>query len=284
MHRINVLGVGISAIEPRTALDHIVDWIETEQKQYICVCAVHTIMECQRDPELRAMVNHAALAVPDGMPLVWISHISGQPAVRRVYGPDLMLSFCELAARAGYRNYLLGGAQGQPKILAEKLTAQFPGLIINGLQATPNRPLPEAENEAIIHDINRANPDVVWVGMGTGFQERWMAANRARLNAPALIGVGAAFDMHSGWVPQAPKWMQNAGLEWLFRLSREPRRLWRRYLIGNSLFVLKVLGQQLDLTHYSMNGDGHGLGAGVVPIREGSALPRLDLSSTEPKA
>ena len=283
MHRINVLGVGISAIEPQAALDHIVGWIETGQKQYICVCAVHTVMECQRDPKLRDMVNSAALAVPDGMPLVWISHISGQPTVRRVYGPDLMLSFCELAARSGYRSYLLGGAPGQPEILAEKLTARFPDLTIDGLRATPTRPVPEADNEAIIRDINRANPDVVWVGMGTGFQERWMAVNRSRLNAPVLIGVGAAFDMHSGWVPQAPKWMQNAGLEWLFRLSREPRRLWCRYLVDNSLFILKYCGQHLGLVYYSMDGEGRDLGADVVPVREDAAPPLLNLSSTKPK-
>ena len=283
MHRTNVLGVGISATEPRSALDQVVEWIETGQMQYVCVCAVHTVMACQHDSELRDMVNSAALAVPDGMPLVWISHLAGQPTVRRVYGPDLMLAFCALAARNGYRNYLLGGAQGQPEILAEKLVARFPGLNISGLRATPARPIPEAENEAIIQDINRANPDVVWVGLGTGFQERWMAINRPRLTAPVLIGVGAAFDMHSGWVPQAPKWMQNAGLEWLFRLSREPQRLWRRYLVGNSLFVLKYCGQHWGLLHYSMNGNGHGSMADVFPVSEEIAPPFLNLSRPESK-
>jgi N-acetylglucosaminyldiphosphoundecaprenol N-acetyl-beta-D-mannosaminyltransferase len=284
VRRINVLGVGISATDPRTTLDQIVEWIETGQKQYVCVCAVHTVMECQHDLELRDMVNSAGLAVPDGMPLVWISHMSGQPAVRRVYGPDLMLAFCQLAAHRGYRSYFLGGAQGQPEILAEKLTARFPGLAIDGLRATPNRPVPKADNEAIIQDINRANPDVVWVGMGTGFQERWMAVNRSRLNAPVLIGVGAAFDMHSGWVPQAPKWMQNAGLEWLFRLSREPRRLWRRYLVGNSQFVLRYGAQHVGLVHYSMSGNGRGPGADLSSARKDTAPPSPNPSGTKPKA
>jgi len=208
------------------------------------------VMECQRDPELKGMVNRASLAVPDGMPLVWISRFQGQPHVRRVYGPDLMLSFCEVAARRGYTNYLLGGAPGQPEVLARRLVERFPDLLIVGGAATSVRPLSAAENERVIEAINNAGPDVVWVGMGTGYQERWIAQNRHLLRAPVLIGVGAAFDMHSKRVRQAPAWMQRAGLEWFFRLTQEPLRLWRRYLLGNPLFVYRLLLQQMGLRSY----------------------------------
>jgi len=250
--RVNVLGVGISAVDPLMALDFMSQWIEARERHYVCVCAVHIVLECQHDPDLRAMVNRASLAVPDGMPLVWVSHIAGERHVGRVYGPDLMLSFCELAARCGYTNYLLGGAPGQPEVLAERLAAQFPGLNIVGTHATPTRPLPPAETDAVIGEIDRLNPDVVWVGMGTPFQERWVAGNRGRVTAPVMIGVGAAFDMHSGTVRQAPSWMKRIGLEWAFRLVQEPRRLWRRYVLGNPLFVAKLIGQRLGLQKYDL--------------------------------
>jgi len=253
VERVNVLGVGISPVQPGLALQCLDSWIQSREQHYVCVCAVHTVMACQEDQELRQMVNHASLAVPDGMPLVWISRLAGQSNVARVYGPDLMLSFCELSALAGYRNYLLGGAPGQPEQLAERLVARFPGLVISGMHATPVRPLPPAENKAILQDIHSTSSDVVWVGMGTGFQERWVAENRPRLDAPVLIGVGAAFDMHSDRVPQAPEWMQRVGMEWLFRLAHEPRRLWRRYLLGNPRFLLKLAAQGLGLTHYELD-------------------------------
>lgn len=280
--RVNVLGVGISAIDPSTALDHMVQWIESGQRHYICVCAVHTVMECQYDARLRMMVNGATLAVPDGMPLVWIARLTGQRHVERVYGPDLMISFCELAARVGYRNYLLGGAQGQPELLVERLTDRFPGLPIVGTRSTPHRPLPPDLNDAVIEEINRANPDVVWVGMGTGYQERWIAENRSRLNAPILIGVGAAFDMHSGMVQQAPDWMQLAGLEWFFRLLQEPGRLWRRYLLGNPLFISKLLLQRLGLRTYDLNDQLSLPVAAQASQRVG--LPASDMAVADPKS
>jgi N-acetylglucosaminyldiphosphoundecaprenol N-acetyl-beta-D-mannosaminyltransferase len=284
VQRINVLGTGISAITPRTALESMLGWIEAGQRHYVCVCAVHTVMECQQDPELQAMVNRAALAVPDGMPLVWLAHLDGQRHVRRVYGPDLMLSFCQVAADKGYSSYLLGGAPGQPEALARKLADHFPGLTILSTHATPNRPLAPDENEAVIEEINRIDPDVVWVGMGTRFQERWMAENRDRLKARVLVGVGAAFDMHSNKVHQAPAWMQGAGLEWLFRLVQEPRRLWRRYLVGNPLFVLKVAGQRLGLRTYAMTGQAPKPAPGNIPGTLTTGQPTAELLSVPTKS
>jgi N-acetylglucosaminyldiphosphoundecaprenol N-acetyl-beta-D-mannosaminyltransferase len=246
----DVLGVNISAVDPALVLSRMARWIELRERHYVCVCATHIVMECQDDPQLQAMVNGASLAVPDGMPLVWIAHTLGLPHVSRVYGPDLMLSFCELAARRGYTNYLLGGAAGQPEILARRLVDRFPGLVIAGTRPTPVRPPSREENDSVIEEVNEVGPDVVWVGMGAPHQERWMAENRAHLQAPILIGVGAAFDMHSGLVRQAPGWMQRGGLEWFFRFVQEPRRLWRRYLLGNPLFVARFVRQRLRLLRH----------------------------------
>jgi N-acetylglucosaminyldiphosphoundecaprenol N-acetyl-beta-D-mannosaminyltransferase len=251
--RVNVLGVGISAIDPPAALDLLDRWVAARERHYVCVCAVHIVMECQEDARLRAMVNRASLAVPDGMPLVWVSRLAGQPQVQRVYGPDLMLSFCALAAQRGYTNYLLGGAPGQPEVVAERLQARYPSLSIVGMRATPERPLPQADTEAIVAEINKLNPDVVWVGLGAPLQEQWMALNRDRIQAPLLVGVGAAFDFHSERVPQAPAWMQRLGLEWLFRLVQEPARLWRRYLLGNPAFLARLLAQGLGLRKYHLD-------------------------------
>jgi N-acetylglucosaminyldiphosphoundecaprenol N-acetyl-beta-D-mannosaminyltransferase len=251
--RVNILGVGISAIDPPAALELLDRWIAARERHYVCVCAVHIVMECQDDPGLRAMVNRASLAVPDGMPLVWVSRLAGQRQVKRIYGPDLMLSFCELAARRGYTSYLLGGASGQPDIVARQLQARYPSLSIVGMHATPERPLPSAESDAVVDEINKLNPDVVWVGMGAPLQEKWMALNRDRIQAPILAGVGAAFDFHSERVPQAPAWMQKLGLEWLFRLVQEPGRLWRRYLLGNPAFLARLLAQRLGLRKYHLD-------------------------------
>ena len=250
--QVNILGVGISAVDLATTMEHMAGWIEAGERHYVCACAVHVVIECQGDPTLRALVNRAGLAVPDGMPLAWIARLSGQRHTRRVYGPDLMLAFCQIAAQRGYSIFLLGGVPGQPEALAVRLAARFPGLRVVGTFATPHRPLPADENDRAIQAINRAAPDVVWVGMGAPFQERWMGDNRAQLEAPVLVGVGAAFDMHTGRVRQAPHWMQQTGLEWLFRLTQEPGRLWRRYLLGNPLFVWRVLGQRLGLKKYEI--------------------------------
>ena len=175
------------------------------------------------------------------MPLVWLSRARGFGYVNRVYGPDLMLALCERSLSKGYRHFLYGGAPGVPEKLAENLKRRFPGLDVVGTYSPPFRPLTHEEDERVVRMINEAGPDIVWVGLSTPKQERWMAGHIGRLEAPVLIGVGAAFDFHSGVKRQAPRWMQRSGLEWLFRLLTEPRRLWRRYLIYNSLFVWNLM-------------------------------------------
>lgn len=249
--RVNILGVNISAITLSQAIDQITLWIEGRTCKYVSVCNVHTVMECQKEPAMRKAVNEAGLATPDGMPLVWLGRWKSQAKVSRVYGPDLMLALCELSVEHGYSHYFYGGAEGVPQLLAARLQNRFPELKIAGAYSPPFRPLTAAKEAQIVAQINQAAPDIVWVGLGTPKQDLWMAAHREQLTAPVLIGVGAAFDFHTGRIPQAPRWMQRVGLEWLFRLWQEPRRLWYRYLVYNSLFVTLVLLQTVGLRKYS---------------------------------
>jgi N-acetylglucosaminyldiphosphoundecaprenol N-acetyl-beta-D-mannosaminyltransferase len=209
-------------------------------------------MESQRDEALQRIHNAAGLVTPDGMPLVWLSHLKGFPHVERVYGPDLMLSLCEHSIERKYRHFFYGGAQGVPEQLAANLKKTFPGLSVAGAFSPPFRPLTPKEDAQIVQMITRVNPDIVWIGLSTPKQERWMAAHVGKLAGPVLIGVGAAFDFHTGRKKQAPRWMQRSGLEWFFRLMSEPRRLWKRYLINNPAFVVLILSQALRIRKYSL--------------------------------
>jgi len=251
--RVNVLGVGVSAITIADALALIDGWIATRANRYVCVTGVHGVMESQRDPALRDIHNRAGLVTPDGMPLVWLSKLRGHRHVERVYGPDLMLACCRASVSRGYRHYFYGGAAGVPERLAARLQERFAGLKIVGTWSPPFRELSAAEEEAMIERITSAQPDIVWVGLSTPKQERWMARYVGRLPAMVLIGVGAAFDMHAGLKKQAPRWMQRAGLEWLFRLAAEPRRLGRRYLINNPWFVWRLLLQSSGMVRYDLD-------------------------------
>ena len=233
----------------------IEDWMRRRERHYVCVTSVHGVMECQRDPELRGIFNGSGLTTPDGMPLVWLGRLAGFRHMDRVYGPDLMLALCERSAERGYRHFFYGGASGVPDRLSERLRRRMPELKVVGTHSPPFRPLTAAEREEALGMINGARPDVIWVGLSTPKQERWMAANAARLEAPVVIGVGAAFDFLSGGVRQAPRWLQRSGLEWLFRLGQEPRRLWRRYLINNPLFLVNVLLQWTGVRRWEVEED-----------------------------
>jgi N-acetylglucosaminyldiphosphoundecaprenol N-acetyl-beta-D-mannosaminyltransferase len=243
--RVNILGVGVSAINMTQALDTIDGWISQRDRHYVCITGVHGVMESQRDERLRQIHNQAGLVTPDGMPLAWLSRWKRFPWVERVCGSDLMLAVCRQSLVKGYRHYFYGGAKGVPEKLADRLIRCFPGLQVAGLYSPPYRTLTKDEDERVIRTINDAKPDIVWVGLSTPKQEYWMSEHLGRIGAAVMVGVGAAFDFHAGLKKRAPRWMQRCGLEWCFRLITEPRRLWRRYLINNPWFLWLILCQAL---------------------------------------
>ena len=253
----DLLGVRVSAVSMAMAVDAIDTWIRPRDEaqesdealpgRYVCITGVHGVMESQRDPDLREIHNNAAMVTPDGMPLVWLGWRAGQKHMTRVYGPDLLLEVCGVSAERGYRHFFFGGGDGVADLLASRLRNRFPGLDVVGTHCPPFRPQTEAEQAAVADEISASDADIVWVGLSTPKQERWMAEMAPRLPGKVMIGVGAAFDFHAGLKPQAPKWMQRSGLEWLFRLSSEPRRLARRYLKNNTLFVLRLLANNFHV-------------------------------------
>ncbi len=235
---IDVLDVPLALTDYEAVLDWSDAMIARRARGYVCVCNVHTVMAAREDAELRAALEGSAMNVPDGQPLVWAINALGHPLEERVYGPELMARACARAASTGQRFYLYGGRnQGALVQLALNLRKRYPGVKIVGGYSPPHRPLTEEEKAAVAEEINHSRADVVWIGIGVPKQEKWMVEMRPRLEAPLLIGVGAAFDFHAGLVPQAPPRMQEAGLEWAFRLAHEPRRLWRRYMRYNPRFV-----------------------------------------------
>jgi N-acetylglucosaminyldiphosphoundecaprenol N-acetyl-beta-D-mannosaminyltransferase len=242
--RVDVLGVGVSAVNMTTAVEEITGWIERREQHYVCVTGVHGVMESQRDAELRRIHNASGLTTPDGMPMVWAGRWAGASGMRRVYGPDLMLALAQRAAERGWRSFFYGGRDGVADRLIATLAARFPGFVAVGSYSPPFRALSDEEDGAVIERINAARPDLVWVGLSTPKQERWMAAHVDRLDAAVLLGVGAAFDINAGTLAQAPHWMRASGLEWFYRLIREPRRLWRRYVSIVPLFMLKIVGRR----------------------------------------
>ncbi len=239
--RFHVLGVRVDAMQIPDVIARVERWIDSgERGRFIAFTGMHGIMEARQDPRFREVLAAADLVVADGMPLVWLGRLRGFPMKRRVYGPDFLLAFCCVSADAGYRHFFYGGAPGVPEELARRLRRRFPALRVAGTLSPPFRALTPAERDRIRREINEARPDVVWVGLGTPKQEAWMFENRDGLDVPVLLGVGAAFDFHTGRVRQAPVWVREHGLEWSWRLLSEPRRLWRRYLVQGSRFVFSV--------------------------------------------
>lgn len=250
---VNVLGVGVSAVNMDRALATIRGWIDGGERSYVCVSGVHGVMESRRSAELRRIHNRAGLVVPDGMPLVWMLRLAGHRDADRVCGPELLPQLIVESAARGDRHYFYGGSQAALDGLQRALCHLAPTVRIAGAYSPPYRPLTDAEDDAVVAAINAAAPDIVWVGLSTPKQERWMAAHRERLHAAALIGVGAAFDMQAGLVPRAPRFLRRTGFEWTYRLLKEPRRLWRRYLASNPLFVLLATLQKLRLYRPSLS-------------------------------
>lgn len=230
MVRQSILGVEINAVNMMQTLEAMENWIANREPHYICCVPAHILMDCRANPSLIPILNASGINTPDGMAVVWYLRVRGHRNVTRVYGPDLMLAFCERSVESGTRHYLYGGAEGVAETLATKLKNRFPGIQVVGMDSPPFRELTAEEDQGAVKRIRAARPDIVWVGIGSPRQERWMAEHVHRLDVPVLVGVGAAFDFLSGNKAQAPYWMQRSGLEWLFRLCNEPRRLWRRYL------------------------------------------------------
>lgn len=245
MPEFRVLGVRVNAVQ----IPQVIDWMQyciqdRRRARYVAVTGMHGVTESRQDEGFRDVLRDADLVVPDGMPLVWIGRLRGfRHLARRVYGPELMETFCRVTG-SRYRHFFYGGAPGVADHLA-LVEQERHGIRIAGTYCPPFRPLSEQEDRELISMINEAAPDVIWVGLSTPKQERWMREHRDKLNVPLMLGVGAAFDLNSGKLKQAPAWMREHGLEWLFRLLAEPKRLWRRYLLQGSKFVWNVL---LELT------------------------------------
>ncbi len=239
MHeRVDILGVRVSALTVDLACREIGGWVKERRRAYVCVAPVSTIVDCQHDSAYRDVVNAADMVTPDGMPVAWLVRSRGYPYVERTYGPDLMRALCRCP---GLRHYFLGATPEVMGLLSRNLQKDFAGINIVGMYSPPFHLQAQPQEEAVISMINTAKPDILWVGLGSPKQDFWMNMHRSRLDVPVMVGVGAAFDFLAGAKPQAPRWMQRTGFEWLFRLCCEPRRLWKRYLIGNSLFVYYLL-------------------------------------------
>jgi len=261
-NRFDVLGVPITATDLSKAAAEVCKWVVTKARSYVCVRDVHGVVACQNNERLLKAHKGAGMVTPDGMPLVWVGNLLGKQ-VERVYGPDLMMAVCERSVEAGTRHFLFGGAPGVAELLAKRLIERFPGLQIAGtLCPTVAEDVPVDLEYAA--QINEANADIVWVGLGTPKQELWMAAHRPYLEPPVLLGVGAAFDFHTGRKPQAPRWIQRSGFEWLYRLCSEPKRLWRRYLHTIPVFVFQMSMQLIHVGPYASSDSSGAAGSRVT--------------------
>ena len=241
--RYNVLGTGISALNLPAARAAVLAAVGERRKGYVCTADVRVVNLAADDPALRALLNASFLTTPDGMPLVWLGRCHGHRRVARVYGPDLMLDLCAATAATGRTHFFYGGAPGVADSLRQRLTARFPGLRVVGTCTPPFRPLGADEEAGLVAQVAAVKPDLFWVGLGVPAREQFMAEFLPRLDTTVMLGVGAAFDLLSGRVPQAPRWLQRSGFEWLFRLAVEPHRLAPRYLRHLPQFTIRLAAQ-----------------------------------------
>jgi len=242
--RVNILGVRVNVMSLRDAVNTVERWVARQTHQYVCITGAHGVMESRRDEGLRRVLNDAGMVTADGMPLVWFSRLIHRAPAERVYGPDLMRALTAISTERGYRHFYYGGPPGVAETLKAAVETRYPGVVVAGTYSPPFRELTPEEDANVVAAINAVRPDIVWIGLSTPKQEFWMARHLGRIQAPVMIGVGAAFDFLAGTKRQAPRWMQRSGLEWLFRLVTEPRRLWRRYFYivpGFALLTLRAL-------------------------------------------
>jgi N-acetylglucosaminyldiphosphoundecaprenol N-acetyl-beta-D-mannosaminyltransferase len=237
-----VLGAPIDALSMDQVLRRITGWAARRQSRTVCICNVHSVVTAAQDSGFMQVLQGADLATPDGAPVAWLMRRQGVSGQARVCGPDLMLAYCEQAARRGEALFLFGSTDSTLALLQARLLARFPGLLIAGSLAPPFRAPTAEEDAAHVAAINASGARTVWVSLGCPKQERWMAQHRGQVQA-VMVGVGAAFDFHAGLQARAPVWMRRAGLEWLHRLASDPRRLWKRYLLTNSAFIWRLGAQ-----------------------------------------
>lgn len=237
-----VLQVLIDVVHWDAVLSRIAQWAANHDSRYVCVCNSHSVVTAGQDPAFGQVVSQADMVTADGAPVAWMVRRLGYTDQQRINGPDLMWRYCALAERRGESIYLYGGTPETLETLQRRLVREFPRLRVAGAYSPPFRALTAAEDATAVASINASGAGTVWVSLGCPKQETWMAAHRGRVNA-VMIGVGAAFDYHAGTIHRAPLPVQRLGLEWLYRLVSEPRRLWRRYLITNTLFVFGAARQ-----------------------------------------
>jgi N-acetylglucosaminyldiphosphoundecaprenol N-acetyl-beta-D-mannosaminyltransferase len=251
--RANVLGIGVHAVNLESAARIIEEAVDAHRKGYVCVTGIHGVMEAQRDSVFRTALDGAMLLVPDGVPTVWVGRFQGNREMGRVFGPDLMKEICRRSVASGHTHFLYGGNPGVAEKLKQNLESWFPGIRIVGTYTPPFRPLSAAERADLDNQLLELGPDFLWVGLSTPKQESFMAENSGSLNCKIMLGVGAAFDIHTGRLKDAPDWIKRSGLQWLHRLFQEPSRLWKRYLVNNSGFLMRIVFQLVGLRRYRLS-------------------------------
>lgn len=251
----NVLGVAVSAIDLDSAVSLASRRIEAGNHGYVCLTGVHGVMEARADTAFRLILNRAAINAPDGMPLTWVGRLQGFRRMDRVFGPDFMAAMCRLSAERGYRNFLYGGCPGVAEVLRDNLVAKYPGLHVCGVYTPPFGSLtPQQECEIAAH-IRASRPHILWVGLGTPRQEHFMARYLDRFQVPLLVGVGAAFDYHTGRIRDCSRWVKRAGLQWAHRAMQDPGRLCKRYLRNNPAFLWHIASQISGFRRYHLSDD-----------------------------
>jgi len=253
--RVNVLGVGVNPTNMSETLNLIDNHLGGARKGYVCVTGVHGIMEAQRNSDLRDVINSSLITIPDGRPTVWVGWLSGFRQMRQVTGPHMMLRLCARSVDKGYTHFFYGGAPGVADELKQALQARFPGLRVVGTYAPPFRRLSAEEERELRDQVGRLKPDLFWVGLSTPKQERFMAEFLHKLDTKLMLGVGAAFDIHTGRIADSPPWLQAIGLQWLHRLLQDPKRLWKRYLTNNPHFLYLITMQLLRIRQYELTAD-----------------------------
>jgi N-acetylglucosaminyldiphosphoundecaprenol N-acetyl-beta-D-mannosaminyltransferase len=256
-NRVNILGVGVSALNVPEAVKLVHSFLESGNKGYVCVTGMHGIMEAQADPAFRDIQNNSLITTPDGMPTVWIGHLLGHKQMKQVRGADFMLEVCAATARNGSKHFLYGGKPGVAERLRDVLTDRFPGLQIVGSYTPPFRAMNASEETALFQTVSDSGADIIWCGISTPKQERFMARYLDILPVKLMVGVGAAFDINCGLLKDSPQWVKKSGLQWFHRLCQEPRRLWRRYLYNIPRFVWLYLLQWTGIRSYELSQPRH---------------------------